>query len=231
MFIYKYKIWMSFFLLIVSATSFYACSAGIEAPHSLVVAEGFQNPIGFYEHEPTFSWKLPLSDNVKSQSGYRIVVASDPELIPNKADLWDSRDVESDQSVWIKYNGSPLQSRQKAYWQVMFYDQDENSSVWSETASFELGLLNNKDWQAKWIALPAQIKSDTSAEGHSIFRPQYFRKDFILNSEIDQARLFITAKGVFEAQINGQKVGNDVMTPGWTPYKKRIETLSYDSMI
>ncbi|MCP4413230.1 MAG: rhamnosidase, partial [Gammaproteobacteria bacterium] len=159
---------------------------------------------------------------------YRIVVASNPELLPNKADLWDSGDVESDQSVWLKYNGSQLQSRQKAYWQVMYRNQDGISSAWSEIVNFELGLLNNQDWQAKWIGLPAEAKSDTSAEGHSIFRPQYLRKDFILNNKIDQARLFITAKGVFEAQINGKKVSNDVMTPGWTPYIKRIETLSYD---
>ena len=148
----------------VAVIFFYACS--IEAPNSLRIAEGFENPIGLYDHAPAFSWKLPVLENVKSQSGYRIVVASNPELLPNKADLWDSGNIESGQSVWLKYNGSPLQTRQKAYWQVMFNDQDGNSSAWSVISNFELGLLNNTDWQAKWIGLPAEAKIDTSAEGH-----------------------------------------------------------------
>lgn len=217
------------------------CSTSLsEGPNNLTVAEGFENPIGLHDQSPTFSWKLPVSKNIKSQSGYRIVVASNPKLLPNNADLWDSGDVKSDQSVWLMYEGSPLQSRQKAYWKVMFTDQDGNPSAWSEISNFELGLLSNKDWHAKWISLATEIKSDTSKfnysgkgvyntkEGPARYKPQYLRKEFNLNSEIDQARLFISSKGLFEAQINGRKVGNDVMVPGWTPYKKRIETLSYD---
>ncbi len=208
----------------------YSCSNEslmTEAPVSLVVSEGFENPIGFYDNEPTFSWKLPDSESVKSQTAYRIVVASNPKFLPKKADLWDSGEVGTDQSVWIKYEGTPLTSRQKVYWQVMFVDQDGNSSAWSEEANFELGLLNNEDWQAKWISL-AKVKRDSSEQGHPIIRPQYLRRDFELAGGIEQARLYITSQGVFEAQLNGQKVGRDVMTPGWTPYHKRIETLSYD---
>lgn len=199
-----------------------------EAPGSLVVSEGFENPIGFYDNEPSFSWKLPDSETIKSQTGYRIVVAGNSKLLPKKADLWDSGDVSSDQSAWIEYDGPPLISRQKVYWQVMFVDQDGNSSPWSQVASFELGLLKTDDWKAKWISLAAEEKRDTTEKGHSIIRPQYLRKAFELDGDIEQARLYVTSRGVFEAQINGQKVGHDVMTPGWTPYDKRIETLSYE---
>lgn len=205
-----------------------SCTKKEFKPQSLVVCEGFENPIGLFDIEPSFSWKLPVSEGIKSQSDYRIVVASDPDLLPNQPDLWDSKEVNSDQSAWVRYNGKPLASRQKAYWQVMFRDQDGSSSAWSEVNHFELGLLANDDWKAKWISLPREEKVDTTKDGHFLYKPQYLKKDFNLSGKIEKARLFITSKGVFDAQINGLKVGKDVMTPGWTPYQKRIETLTYD---
>ncbi|WP_242083920.1 family 78 glycoside hydrolase catalytic domain [Aestuariivivens sediminis] len=206
-----------------------SCTATLnEAPNQLTVSEGFKNPIGFYDQTPTFSWKLPVLKQVKFQSGYQIVVASDPELLPHHADLWDSKAVPSDQSVRVTYRGKPLQSKQKVYWQVRFTDQEGHASAWSEVANFELGLLSNADWTAKWISLEPEVIHDTLHASTLLYTPQYLRKSFLVDHEIAQARLFITAKGLFEAQINGKKVGEDVMVPGWTPYTKRIETLSYD---
>jgi alpha-L-rhamnosidase len=219
-----------FLLVFAAILFFFSCGkdgSKINSPNSLVVSEGFENPIGLYDNEPSFSWKLPVSENIKSQTAYRVVVASDPQLLPKRADLWDSGEVDSDQSVWVKYNGTPLESRQKAYWQVMFRDQAGKKSAWSEVGNFELGLLNNNDWKAKWISLP-RVKMDTTKEGYFLYSPQYLIKDFNLEEKIEKARLYITSKGVFEAQINGNKVGDEIMTPGWTPYKKRIETLTYD---
>lgn len=202
--------------------------AKIDSPTYLTVCEGLEKPIGFHDNKPTFSWKLPVNENIKSQSAYRIVVASDTALLPNKADLWDSGEVDSEQSVWVKYKGKSLESRQKAYWQVMFRDQSGKESAWSKLSNFELGLLSNNDWKAKWIALEPEAKPDRSEKGLIIHRPEYLRKNFTLKSTVREARLYISAKGLFEAQINGKKVGNDVLVPGFTPYKKRIETLSYD---
>jgi alpha-L-rhamnosidase len=218
----------SYLLLVYSIVMLFAsCSKNgleIESPKDLVIGEGFKNPVGFYDDKPSFSWKLPVAENIKSQSAYRIVVASNPNLLPDKADLWDTGKANSDQSAWINYRGTSLKSRQKAYWQVMFWNQEGNPSEWSDLSHFELGLLNNVDWQAKWIYLQPEEKLDK----HFIYKPQYLRKDFTLSDNIEQARLYITSKGVFEAEINGKKVGKDVMTPGWTPYKKRIETMAYD---
>jgi alpha-L-rhamnosidase len=203
-------------------------SRGVAAPFDPVVNEGFENPLGFYDAQPRFSWKLPVADGVRSQSAYRIVVASDPGLLPDRADLWDTRKVDSDQSAWIDYSGDPLDSRQKVYWQAMYWDQDGADSAWSPVSHLELGLLDNTDWQARWISLPRSVTQQVSDRGYHFHRPQYLRKEFRVDEPIRQARLYITAKGVFEAEINGQRVGEDIMTPGWTPYKKRIETLTYD---
>lgn len=218
----------NFFVLLIFAAALISCGQEGLKPDALVVSEGFENPLGFYDSRPSFSWKLPVAEGVSAQSAYRIVAASDPSLLPEQADLWDSGEVKSDQSAWVKYEGKPLVSRQKAYWQVKYWDQSAAASAWSEIAHFELGLLNNEDWEAKWISLPREEQMDTTEEGYHLYRPQYLIRDFKLLGELKQARLYITAKGVFEAQLNGEKVGEDVMTPGWTPYKERIETLTYD---
>ncbi|TBN18724.1 glycoside hydrolase family 78 protein [Hyunsoonleella pacifica] len=197
-------------------------------PHELVVSEQFKNPIGFYDATPSFSWKLPQDKNIKKQTAYSIVVASKPELLPNNADLWESEKVESEQTLFVKYKGKKLSSRQKVYWQLKFWDQDKKASAWSEVANFELGLLHNSDWQAKWISLPKVDKAKSPKTNKTSYKVQYLRNEFTLDSKIESARLYITAKGLFEAEINGKKVGDDVMAPGWTPYNKRIETLTYD---
>ena len=274
-------------------------------PQELTVGEGFSDPLGFHDPAPVFSWKLPVIAGLNAQSAYHIVVASDPDLLPERADLWDTGKVVSDQSVWVRYEGKPLSSRQKVYWQVRFWDQD-NSSKWSSMANFELGLLDNAEWKAEWMRLPEvegiekvviekavygvlddperqidlteeyqkqidngryhigpndmvmlntvsdpapgetksiqieysiddELKKVVIQKGESYdimpdkqYVPEYFRKEFSAGSLIKQARLYVTAKGLFEVWINGQKTGNDFMVPGFTPYEKRIETLTYD---
>ena len=216
-------------LLFILLMTHSACSKRDgDIPHSLSLSEGFINPIGFYDPTPSFSWKLPVSDQVKTQSAYAILVASDPTLLPDSPDLWNSGKVYSDQSVWVAYEGEPLTSRQKVYWQVLYWDQEGRESGWSEVPHFEMGLLTNTDWDAVWIGYPHAGDPDTTRFGTFIYEPQYLRKDIYLSSDVVSARLYVSAKGAYEAQINGEKVGEDVMSPGFTPYDKRIETLTYD---
>ena len=195
---------------------------------NLTVSEGFNNPLGFYNANPTFSWQLPAIDAAKKQSAYQIVVASNPDLLPDNADLWDSQNQKTEQSAWVEYGGDPLKSRQKVYWQVKYWNQDNEASQWSEINHFELGLLNNSDWQAKWIGLPTKEEGLLGSKDNIIHTPQYLRKGFELSNDVASARLYITAKGVFDVAINGEDVSEDVMPPGWTPYNKRIETITYD---
>lgn len=219
---------LSLQLIVILAFLLLSCNSkqGILAPYDLTVSEGFKNPVGFYNPNPTFSWKLP--EGVKAQQSYSIVVASSPDLLPNNADLWKSGKVVSDQSLYVNYDGPKLNSRQQCYWQVKYWDQEEIESEWSNVSSLEMGLLSNSDWQAKWVNA-ANINHDSIAEiNRKIYKVQYFRKDFQVESGIKEARLYITARGIYEAHINGEKVGNDFLTPGWTPYEKRIETLTYD---
>ncbi|AWW32839.1 rhamnosidase [Echinicola strongylocentroti] len=197
-------------------------------PVSLRVSENFTSPLGFYDSKPTFSWNLPTSNNGLQQTAYQIVAGSDPDLLPEKADFWNSEKVTSSQSAWIKYSGTALGSRQRVYWQVRYWDQEGQPSEWSKTESFELGLLDNSDWSAKWIGLPTAEEEVTGEYGDMVHRPQYLRKDFDIPSDVTQARLYITAKGVFDVHLNAKDISDDVMPPGWTPYDERIETITYD---
>jgi alpha-L-rhamnosidase len=200
----------------------------LQKVNDLTISENFKNPIGFYNPKPTFSWKLPVLENIKSQTAYQIVVASSKELLPNNPNLWDSKKQKKNQSTFVKYQGKTLQSRQKIFWQVRYWNQDKNVSEWSNVNSFELGLLKNSDWKAKWTGLDTAKDSIKGVRNFLMHRPQYLRKGFELSSDIKSARLHITSKGVFYLHLNGKSVSDDVLTPGWTPCNKRIETLTYD---
>jgi alpha-L-rhamnosidase len=192
------------------------------SPVKLRVSEGFHNPIGFYDATPSFSWQLPQDGSVRQQSAYRIVVATAETLLPDHADLWDSGQVDNSQSVWIAYQGKPLQSRQHVYWQVQYWDEQGRAANWSATAHFELGLLNNADWLGQWIRM------EQTGDLPTKHIPEYLRKEFAVPSALVSARLHVTAKGLYEVYLNGARVGHDYMAPGWTPYHQRIETLTYD---
>ena len=222
----KAKITLVFGLFILSLTS---CNEDqMEQPINLTISEGFKNPIGFYNPKPTFSWQLPISENIKSQSAYQVVVASSKDLLPDNVDLWDSKKQNSTQSTFITYQGESLHPRQKVFWKVRYWNQDGTASNWSEINNFELGLLNNSDWKAKWTGLNTAKDSIKGVRNFLMHRPQYLRKAFELTSDIESARLYITSKGVFDVHLNGEDVSDDVLTPGWTPYNKRIETLTYN---
>ena len=215
-------IFMSFFMIGCQNNQTPSTTDVLEKEHTVIqlkVGEGFLNPIGYYEAQPRFSWQLNPQAKIQTQTAYQIQVASNSEFSTSTL-LWDSKKVASSQNAWLRYQGSPLNSRQKVYWRVKVWDEQQQASSWSNTQSIELGLLNNHDWQASWIGHP---------ESENNFnQPQYLRTNFNLNKPIQQARLYITAKGVFKPYINGAAISDDVMTPGWTPYHKRIETLTYD---
>lgn len=144
-------------LLTVCALYLYSCAAvKIKAPENLIVSEGFKNPIGFYNPKPTFSWELPVSKTIKYQFDYQIVVASSKDLLPYNPNSWNSKKKTTSQSAWVNYEGDNLKSCQKVYCQVKYWDQDDEVSAWSDVTTFELGFVNNRDWKAKWIGLPAK---------------------------------------------------------------------------
>jgi alpha-L-rhamnosidase len=246
---YQYLTLICIILMICSCSFTQPNLQGTNAPIELKVGEGFVNPIGYYEKNPRFSWQISPQASYQFQRAFQIQVATSRATIES-ADLWDSQKQTSVKNAWIKYKGTPLVSRQKVFWRVRIWDENDEVSQWSELASIELGLLSNDDWQGQWIRHPEtgetvsfDIINNKTKEAkivtNKVYRPQYLRRHFTTQNNsllattktqptIKHARLYITSKGIFNAYINGQKVSNDVMTPGWTPYQKRIETLTYD---
>jgi alpha-L-rhamnosidase len=199
-------------LTLLIAVSAHLSHAGVPA-NGLTVGEGFVEPIGFHDATPTFSWKLP--EGVKKQTAYRIEV-KDHDLV------WDSGWIKSDQSVFVPYGGAPLRSRQRLTWRVRYKDEKGLESDWSEQTAFEVGLLSNSDWSAKWIR-PAAEKPRPAKEPVA-----ELKREFSVSGKVVRARLYITARGVFEVRLNGVKVGCDHFANGWTSYSKRLDTLTYD---
>ncbi len=180
------------------------------------------NPLGIDITTPRLGWRLHTDRSGAHQTAYRILAASSPTLLAEgKANLWDSGQMESGQSVHVVYAGQPLQSRQRVYWRVIVWD-DTGSATESDTAWFELGLLNRADWQAAWVgaALRGAPRSPIPAP--------CLRTAFALPGVVQSARLYVTALGLYECWINGHRVGDDVLTPGWTDYFKRIQYKVYD---
>ncbi|NII82674.1 MULTISPECIES: family 78 glycoside hydrolase catalytic domain [unclassified Pedobacter] len=196
------------------------------------------NPLGIDVLSPALSWKLQSAKHNIMQTSYQIVVSSSlSNLNKNIGDVWDTKKVKSGQSLQIKYKGKKLLSSKTYYWKVRVWDSSGHESGWSASAFWQMGLLNTADWKgAKWIAyekladsnvnsLPTDGKKDKYI-GNNIL--PMFRKGFTVTKTIKKATAFISGLGHFEMSLNGAKVGDDFLAPGWTKYDKEALYLTYD---
>ena len=180
-----------------------------------LLTENQTDPIGLDIQQPRFSWQLESEQRNISQTAYEITFSA------SKGTAWKSGKITSSQSVQVAYAGTALQSGKKYTWQVRVWDNNGKTSAWSEPAFFQTAFLNASDWKAKWIE--ADLTED------SVNRPAlYFRKQFSSTKKIASAIVYVTAHGMYEAQINGKRVGDAYLTPGWTSYKRRLQYQVYD---
>lgn len=179
-------------------------------------------PLGIAAAQPRLSWQIKSSGRDFMQSAYEVRTGANAAALAKGKEIgWQSGKVSSGESLHIPYGGGALASRQRVYWQVRVYDRNGKASPWSAVTSFEMGLLQPGDWQAEWIGRA----NDTSGKpGPS----PLFRKGFELSKPIKSARLYVTAHGLYDAHINGKRVGDDYLTPGWTAYDKRLQYQVYD---
>jgi len=184
------------------------------------------NPTTDVAH-PRLSWELTSKINNQYQTGYQLLVASSPSLLQEgKADLWDSQKVTSSATSQIEYAGKPLESRQIYYWRVRSWDKNGQAGAWSNIAKWEMGFLQKTDWKARFIGL--DLNHLGKGKDYHLPPAPFLRKEITLKAPIKKARLYVTALGLYEFQINGQKIGNDYFNPGWTDYDKRLYYQVYD---
>jgi alpha-L-rhamnosidase len=204
--------------------------------------ENLKDPVGIDAERPRLGWKIEersqksesrsqdtASRGIK-QTAYQILVASSEELLKkDQGDLWDSGKFETDQSVAVKYGGKPLVSGRMYCWKVRIWAKGGGNpnpvpdavSGWSESARFMTGKLNAADWKGKWIGAPTGLRQHPHGA-------VYLRKEFACIKEVKRATVFFCGLGFSELYIDGTKIGDYVIGPGFTTYDKRVQYLAFD---
>jgi alpha-L-rhamnosidase len=181
--------------------------------------EQMEDPLGIDAVRPRLSWKLESNRVGAKQTAYEILVASSERALRKDAgDLWDTGKVVSGDSIEIYYSGAPLESRRQCFWKVRVWD-NEGRMTESSPASWEMGLLETNDWEAKWIARTTN-EADAAAP--------LLRHGFAIDGSIKKARAYICGFGYYELFLNGQRVGDHVLDPGYTRYDRRDLYVTYD---
>lgn len=180
------------------------------------------NPLGIDNVKPRLSWMLSAPGRNVLQSAYEIRVGTDAATVAKgKSLVWSTGKISASQSVLVPYTGDALAAGKKYYWQVRVWDDQQRASAWSAVNSWEMGLLTAADWTAQWIQ-PAEV-----TDGKVTPCPM-FRKNFSLSKTVKSARLYTTALGLYEAYLNGERIGKDYFRPGWTSYRNRLQYQTYD---
>ena len=221
------KSFLHIFILIVSL-----CFSLAQAQNKISVTnlqcEMLNNPEGIDVVQPRLSWQIKSDVNDVKQTAYQIMVASTLEnLNANKADLWDSGKVTSDESVNINYNGKKLGDRQNAFWKVtVFTNKGEIKSA--TTAHFSIGILTYADWKStRWIGYEKLSKEDSVSQ-YSRLSARYLRKEIDVKKQVKSAKVYIMGMGLYELYINGNKIGDQVLAPVPTDYTKNVKYNVFD---
>lgn len=190
--------------------------------------EGLLNPLGIDVENPRFSWKLEAS-NERSvmQKAYQILVASSLENLANdNGNVWNSGKVSSESSLWISFAGKTLLSNQPYFWKIKVWT-NKGESNWSAVATWAMGLLSENDWKAQWIGLDKAMPWDSETTW-SRLSARYLRKEFLAAKSVKRATVHISGLGLYELFINGNRVGNQVLAPSPTDYRKTVFYNTYD---
>jgi alpha-L-rhamnosidase len=208
---------MRIFMPSIAVLLLAAPSAFSQLGVSHLMTENLNDPLGIDCRQPRFSWQLtvPPTDRSILQTAYEIRVSKHPE---GKDPVWNSGRIASDQSTQVFYNGPALKVAESYCWQVRVWDNKGRHSPWSTTATWQMGLLEPADWKGAWVQ---------PAPPDTVVCP-LLRTTFTAKGSIASATVFITAHGLYEAQLNGHRIGDAVFTPGWTSYNHRLQYQAYD---
>lgn len=189
---------------------------------SHLTCEYMIHPLGIDVPKPRLSWQMHSDRRGARQTAYRILAApSEKDLAAGTGLLWDSGRVESDQSLHVPYGGPALESGRRVYWKIRVWDET-GAAAESPSAWWEMGLLDGADWSAEWIGAPLYGGPRTSSPAPLL------RTEFPLKKKVFSARLYATAIGLYECRLNGTRVGDACLTPGWTDYSRRVQYQTYD---
>jgi alpha-L-rhamnosidase len=193
-----------------------------------LTCEYITNPLGIDVAKPRFSWTFITTTRNQFQSAYELLVSDNLAAIQQgKGNIWTTGKITTAQNLHIEYNGTPLKSFTKYYWRVRVYNQDGEASAWSQPATFETAMLQPEDWKAQWIGDGSQLP-EKDEDFYAADRMPLFRKTFMADKKIQSARLYISGMGYYEAYLNGKKISDHVLDPGFTTYAKQVFYVVHD---
>ncbi|MFJ3799068.1 family 78 glycoside hydrolase catalytic domain [Streptomyces sp. NPDC090088] len=208
-------------------------STATETEIAALTVEHRTEPLGVDAARPRFGWRMSSATRGRRQSAYRVLVASSAgRLRAGRADVWDSGRVASADSVAVRYAGRALKPSTRYHWTVRVWDEDGRAVPDAPAAFFETGLLSTDgttNWDgARWIAMSGKKANSAGAP--------LLRRETRLRGAVREARLYVSALGVYEAHVNGHRVTvphgtgttRELLTPGWTNYDTTVSYFTYD---
>jgi alpha-L-rhamnosidase len=213
-------------LFVMMSVTMFAAKKAAAVSVTDLRTELLTNPMSVDTSTPRVGWRIVSTQKDVMQTGYHIIVStSEEKLQRNEGDLWDA-DVVSDQSQWITYAGKPLKSNTRCYWKVKV-NTTKGESAWSQPAMWNIGLLGESHWTSQWIGYDGVSPWDVENE-HSRLSARYLRKEFAVDKQIKQATLYICGLGLYELYVNGQRIGDQVLAPSPTDYRKTVLYNAFD---
>lgn len=183
--------------------------------------ENLDKPIGIDTSLPRFSWQIKSSKQNVRQTAYQISVSDEKE------EIWNTGKVLSDQQLWLRYAGKKLTSNQVCTWKVKIWTT-VGESAWSEPQQFCIGLIDEAKWSGYWIGLEKLLPGEERGM-HTRMAARYLRKEFQLKSqEVKRATAYVAGIGLHEFYVNGQRIGDGVLQPVPSDYRKTIYYNTYD---
>ncbi|MGH2648634.1 MAG: alpha-L-rhamnosidase N-terminal domain-containing protein, partial [Ginsengibacter sp.] len=192
-----------------------------EAPLQVakLTCEYIENPLGIDVQVPRFNWTFNSTKRNQFQSAYEIIVSTNiKDIQQGKGNIWSTGKIISPKNIQVEYTGGALRSFTRYYWRVKVYNQNDKASAWSDLNFFETAMLHENDWKAKWI-FDGSKNPKHDEDYYKDDRMPLLRKEFNAGKKIASARLYISGVGYYEAYLNGKKIGDHVLDPGFTTYK------------
>jgi alpha-L-rhamnosidase len=195
------------------------------------------SPLAIRAGSPSFSWSSAAPGALERQRSYQVLVASDEQwLAQDVGNAWDSGKQDGATAGDVLYEGHPIEPLGRYFWKVRIWADSGQPSAWSTPATFETGIGGSEAWTASWISWdehavafePASEQGPVDQVALGLAPAPYLRREFDVASDLRYARLYVTARGLYEAHLNGARVGSAVLTPGWTDYAMRLQYQAFD---
>ncbi len=203
----KSRVSLAFFVAAMGTASVAGAAAGPQLSVSGLQTDGLIAPVGIADLTPKLSWIDTAKSNGAVQAAYEIQAAASAADLAAGQLLWDSGKVQSSAQN-ARYLGVALASRSVVTWQVRVWDGTGAVSAWSAPTTFRIGLTQPSDWTAEWITSPSWTSTASTAA------MPLFAKQFVTNSGIVSAVLYVSGIGIVVPSINGANVGTAVLAPG-----------------